>query len=389
MKNNIFLPTLYIFIGLLIIISGCVSSPDAGNKTSTIKSAPEWFFDPPDEDSKYKYFIGSGSSKQGDISEAEDNAIRDLMDAIIMYIGVEVTSDTTATAKASLNEFESNISQSVKTKGEARISGFEIKEKVPHEKDEEITIYILAAYNKIELNKEKTRFKKKFEERIEAISGPEKEGDRLSGEGKFYEAAIQYIKAAGAASTSKVTNAEIKVERNINKAKEAIEKINLIKLNDNIVGLAGKPLPEPFMLKVVNGASASSPGIPNVVIEIGYKEMTKKGKLRSRSQKMKTNTDGTLLFEHPIPDFVGSETVKMALDLNAYLEPLWDVPAKFDEMVDGIDSLVVGKRITFEFSAESNAKNIDTGIVILDIDENATPLTKNETSSSLLNSLTA
>jgi hypothetical protein len=185
-----------------------------------------------------------------------------------------------------------------------------------------------------------------------------------------------------------VENAEIKFERNINKAKAAVEKINLIKLNDNLKGLAGQPLSEPFKLKVVSGASEDSPGIPDVVIDVGYTEISKAGKTRNRSQKMKTDTQGICSFEHPIPDFVGSEEVKMSLDFESYMEPLWETPPEFNEMVDGLDSLIVGKKATFSFTVESNAKNIDTGIVILDIDVDAQPVKKTETASSLLGTLT-
>ncbi|MBN1699757.1 MAG: hypothetical protein JW881_19740 [Spirochaetales bacterium] len=379
-----------IVICLFIVLAGCVSSsPSKENAGKTAaKSAPDWFFNPPKDDAKNKYFIGSGSSETGDISAAEDNAIRDLMDQIIMYIGVQVTSDTTSTAVASLDDFESDIRQTVKVKGSARVTGFEIKEKLPHEKDGKLTMYILAAYNKIELEKERERIRKIFEEQYEAISGPEAEGERLAGSGKYYEAAIKFMEAAGAAASSKVENAEIKFERNINKAKSAVEKINLIKLNDNITGLAGQSLPEPFMLKVTSGASEDSPGIPDVVLDVGYTEINNAGKTRYKSQKMKTDENGICSFEHPIPDFVGAADVKMSLDFDSYMEPLWDTPSEFSEMVDGLDSLIISKKATFAFAVESNAKNIDTGIVILDIDVDAEAVKKTETASSLLGTLT-
>ncbi|MBN2440095.1 MAG: hypothetical protein JXJ04_02075 [Spirochaetales bacterium] len=389
MKKNIFWLLFVLFITFIFIFPGCVGSPEPkDDKESTVKAAPDWFFNPPDEDEKYKYFIGSGTSESGDISEAENNAIRDLMDSIIMFIGVQVDSDTTATARASLDDFSSDISQTVKTTGSARVSGFDIKEKLPHEKEGKITMYLLARYEKKELNKERDRIRKIFEEKYEAISGPEAEGDSFASKKKYYSAALKYIEAAGAASSSDVTNAEIKFERNINKAKGSIEKINLIKINDKLNGLAGEAFPEPFTIKVVSGASEDDPGIPDVVLEIGYKEMTDKGKMRARSQKMKTNAEGILTFDHPIPNFVGSDTVRMNLDFESYMEPLWEVPAQYDEMVDGLDSLIAGKKVVFDYKVESNAKNVTTGIVILDLDYDAAAIKKTETAASLLSALT-
>jgi hypothetical protein len=373
----------------IFIFSGCVGNPEPKEeKEDSGKAAPDWFFNPPDEDEKYKYFIGSGTSESGNISDAEDNAIRDLMDSIIMYIGVEVDSETTATAKASLDEFASDISQTVKTKGSARVSGFEIKEKLPHKEGKKITLYLLARYEKKELEKERKRIREIFQQKYDAIYVPMKEGDEFFSGKKYYDAAIKYIEAAGAAATSSIPNADILFKENIDNAKSCIENITLIKMNDNLHALAGQSFVEPFILKVVAGATEDDPGIPNVVLEVGYKEMSARGKLQVRSQKMKTDENGLIAFDHPIPDFVGSETVRMSLDLESYLEPLWDVPYQYDELVDGLGNLVSGKKIVFNYKVDSNAKNIATGIVILDIDIDTTSLQKTETSASLLSTLT-
>jgi hypothetical protein len=206
---------------------------------------------------------------------------------------------------------------------------------------------------------------------------------------KYYDAAIKYMEAAEAAATSSIENADILFKENIDNAKNCIENINLIKINDNLKGLAGQSFAEPFMVKVVAGASEDDPGIPNVVLEIGYKEMTKQGRIQIRSQKMKTDEDGMIAFNHPIPNFVGSETVRMSLDLEAYMEPLWEVPFQYDEMVDGLGNLITGKKIVFAYNVDSDAKNIMTGIVVLDLDIDTASLKKAETAASLLSTLTS
>ncbi|MBN2535404.1 MAG: hypothetical protein JXB88_21175 [Spirochaetales bacterium] len=392
MKKNIVRLLFILLISFIFISSGCVGSPEPNNNTSdgeSVQSAPDWFFSPPDEDEKYKYFIGSGTSESGNISEAEDNAIRDLMDSIIMFIGVEVDSETTATAKASLDEFSSDISQTVKTKGSARVSGFEVREKLPHKEGEKLTIYLLARYEKKELEKERKRIKEIFQKKYDAVNIPMEKGDESLAAKKYYDAAIKYIEAAGAAATSTIPNADILFKEAIDKAKSAIENINLIKINDNLKGLAGQSFAEPFMVVVAAGTSENDPGIPDIVLEIGYKEMTKQGKLQIRSQKMKTDENGMISFNHPIPNFVGSETVRMSLDMESYLEPLWEVPYQYDEIVDGLGSLIAGKKIVFEYMVDSNAKNIMTGIVILDLDINASSLKKTDTAASLLSTLSS
>ena len=55
----------------IFIFSGCVGNPEPKEeKEDSGKAAPDWFFNPPDEDEKYKYFIGSGTSESGNITQA-------------------------------------------------------------------------------------------------------------------------------------------------------------------------------------------------------------------------------------------------------------------------------------------------------------------------------
>lgn len=379
-----------LFILLVFIFPACVSKPepkpDESNQPSL--SAPDWFFNPPPEDNKYKYYIGSGSSKSGNEKEAEDIAIGDLINTIFMYIGVEVSSETTAEARASVDDFQTNISSVVKTTGEAKFSGFEIMEKLPHQRDDgSITIYLLCRYNKAELEKEKRRIQAAFEERYEAISVPEQEGQRLVHQNKHYSAAIKFIEAAAAASTANVTNAEVKFERNINQAKEAVENIGLYPITKDIETIVGEPFIDTFQLKVVNGNSESSPGVSDAVLSISYPIIDRVGKKKFRNKMQKSDNQGIVHFDHPIPEFVGNEKITMSLDMDAYLEQLWDVPGEFDEMVAGLEELVANKRAIIEYKVISNANKIATGIVMLDINESGEDLPNSLSGSSILSTL--
>jgi hypothetical protein len=366
-----------------IFFGGCVSGPQ---QAKAAQSVPDWVLSQPKDDATYKYFVGSGTSKTGDMAEAEKTAVSDIIGKIFFYIGVEITSETTATAKASKDQYEADILQVVKTSGQTKLSGFELMEKLPVQKDKEVTLYILSRYNKKELEARKAEMEKIFKEREEAISGPEAEGITLAKQGKYYQAVVKFIAAAAAASTSKVANADIKFKRNIDQAMDAVDKINLVKLNDNLEGLAGQEFPAPFKVKVVNGADADAPGVPDVVLEINYKVASKTG-VSSKSAKMKTNPTGVLEFQHPIPEFVGSDTVKMALNLESYLDALSNVPASYTEMTDSLESLIVGKKVVFDYKVTSNAKNISTGIVILDIDADGRAISKTDTAQALVSAL--
>lgn len=394
----------FILLGFLISGLGCVSSPaspaaqdseSAGLKEiekveKSSQKAPDWFFKTPEEDKTYKYFVGSGMSKTRNVAEAEDDAVRDLVDTILMYLGIEVTSETEAMGIGSIDEFKTEIKQVVTSKSTAQFSGFEIMEKLPHETEDGLLIYILARYNKKDLEAEKMKIQKEIEEKYKAISLPEEEGKDLASRGSYYQAAIKFIQAADAAGNEKVANAQIKFERNINQAMDAIERINLIPLSGYIEGFVAQELPDTFDIKVVSGGSETDRGVPGVNIRISYKTYNAgKTRLNIKSISRKTDDNGRLSFAHPVPEFTGSEKVTMILDFDEHLEILNDVPGKWYDAVDALEELILSKKAVFEFKVISNARNIDTGIVIIDLNEFNEPVSGSKTGPVVLQALSS
>jgi hypothetical protein len=386
---------------ILLLLSGCVSSPASTQNSGTdmkdiekveksSQKAPDWFFRTPEDDGTYKYFVGSGMSETRNVAEAEDDAVRDLTDTILMYIGIEVTSETEALGIGSIDEFKTEITQVVTSTGKAQIAGFEIQEKLPHETDDGLLIYILARYNKKDLEAEKAKIQREIEEKYEAVSLPEEEGKELFSRGQYYQAAIKFIQAADAAANEIVANAQIKFERNINQAMDSIERINLIPLSGYIEGFVGQELPESFNIKVVSGGSAKDTGVPGVTIQISYKAFNAaKTRLNIKTTSMKTDAKGMLAFVHPVPEFTGSEKVSMLLDFDEHLEILDDIPGKWYDAVDALEELILSKKLVFDFKILSNARNIDTGIVIIDLDENNEPIPGSQTGPVVLQELSS
>lgn len=368
---------------IIILFSGCVSQPDVKQI-----NPPEWVLAKPGDDIEYMYFTGTGTSGAGDLGEAKNAATSGLLAEIMQYIGVTVTTETQATATATLDRFQADITQTVIQESEATLAGFEVTETwVDERSSPAVTIHILARYSKSELNKEKARLEALFLEQQEAISGPEKEGLDLFSRGRFYNAAIKFITAAGAASKSDIANAEIKFKRNINQAMSSIEQINIIKVNDNITGTAGSEL-EPFTAKIVTGGSLSDPGVPDASILISYRELyAPTGRLVFRNQTIKTDNTGTAVFNHPVPQFTGKSEVSFSLDLSAYLDDLQNVPDEYDELVHSLEVLIAKKNVTFNFEVTSNAANIKTGIFIINYDQNNNILNTQDSATGLLSAL--
>lgn len=367
---------------LLLAAGGCASAPGTG-----ASQPPAWVFTTPEADAQYVYFTGSGSSKSGSLADAEQAARGTVIDEIMRYLGVRITAQTTATAKSSLQSYQTDLQQTLTSTSSGRVTGLEITEKWSEQRDGGTTMYVLARYAKNDLNREKRRLEEIFQEKIEAISGPEAEGNRLAAQGEPYQAALRYIEAAAAAYKSELENAQIKFERNMNQAAESLRRIGLVKLNDNLSTFLGQAFAEPFLLKVVNGSTQADPGLAGVAIQVAYKEMRAGGRVAVRTQLLKSDAAGRVSFAHPIPEFVGKEQVSMSLSLGEALEALQDVPDKLYGQVEALEQLALSRAVAFSFESQSRAKTIATGLTVFDLDASGNPIALTETSAGLLEAL--
>lgn len=375
---------LILFLGILLLASGCVSGPPTVSEERTKNGSdsndshdndknnegapPDWVLNRPQDDATFKYFVGSGSSDRGDQAEARSIAGGDMYSSIQRYIGVDVASVTESKARASLDSYKTSITQTITQTGAARVAGFEItKTWVDEHRKPAVTVYVLGRYKKLELQKEKANQEKLRDEALRAITGPEKIGLELVTQGKYYDAAKSFITAASNALNSKLPNKDIRFKRNIDHTLDAVDHINLVKLNDNLSGLVGNPLPEALRLKAASGGTATSQGIPNVKLEVTYRKFHKPtGKMRPESREITSDQDGYASFEHPIPAFVGSSSVAVSLILDTTVENLDEAPESQRELVDGLEERIARKKVVFKLQITSNAKNIKTGILIID-----------------------
>ena len=376
-----------LFIGaLLLLYTSCASGPDTGQGPAA-EPPPEWVLNPPESDDLYMYFTGSGTSSTGSLAEAEQAARGAVLDEIMRYLGVRITSETTATARASLDDFQTDVVQQLTSRSSGRVTGLEIAEKWQVEQAGGLTLYLLARYNKTDLTKEKRRLEEVFQEKIEAVSRPELEAQELESRGRLYQAAIRYLDAASAAFKSDLENAEIKFERNINQASDAIRRIGLVKLNDNLSVYLGQEFEEPFRVKVVNGSTVDDPGVEGVAVRVVYKEMRQSGRAAVRTALVKTDAEGVASFQSPAPNFVGKEKITMSLDVSDALESLLDVPDALYSQVEGFEQLVLKKKVTFSLESLSMASLISTGVAVFDLDASGNPIALTETSAGLLEKL--
>jgi hypothetical protein len=345
---------------LLAVLAGCVGVPG-------LAASPDWVGNPPGPDAADTWFTGVGTSKSGDRAEAEEVARADLIDGIMRYLGVKVTAETTAVANASVDDYRTEVRQQLTQEGAGRIAGLTVKDRYVEKGEAGVTVYLLARYATADLEREKRRLEEVFREQQEAVAGPEREGAELERAGRLYEAVLKYLEAAAAASKSDIDNAAIKFERAMNEARAALERISLLKLNDNLRSAAGAAFAEPFRVKAAGGTRPSDPAVPEVVLTVSWADW-RTGRRQVVSARIKTAEDGVAAFVHPAPEFVGAETVTMGIDIAPSLSGFGKLSKDQQGMVDGLEDLAARKRVTFGLESYSPVREIETAVAVAALD---------------------
>jgi hypothetical protein len=369
---------------ILLLLAGCATSGGGGG---TEKEVPDWVTAPPESTSEKVFFIGAGSDAGGDRAEARNQAAADLVASITRFLGVKITASTTVQARDTLESFTSELESTVTQESEARIENFRIEDSYVERRGDLVNVYLLGSYDRQALQEEKQRLQALFEERQEAISGPEAEGDRLISEGRYYRAAVQYLEAAAAAAGSQVDNAKIKYERNMNKARQAVSAINLRKVNDELQTYLGEPFPQPFEVQVNGTGSGGNQPLSGVTVKVTFTELRRNNRRGIETAEIVTDSQGRASFMRPAPDFVGQEKLTMEIDLSGALEPLEDVPDALYPQFEALEEQVRSKEVSFNYTVVSRAKEIPTAVMIADLDRGNSVIGKSETLSGVLEAL--
>jgi hypothetical protein len=370
-------------IAAFLVLSACASgAPTQG------QAVPDWVLSTPKPDSANTYFVGQAPAPGGDLATGTDDAAANLIASIMQYIGVKVSVDTSASARASLDSYSADIRQTVKTQSNNRLSGFQIKEKYVYadKKSGAKTVYVLAAYATADLEKEKARIQALFQEKLDAVAKPEAAGQSLLAAGRYYEAAQKFIEAAVAASGSDIDNADVKVERNASSARSALSKLRFVKAGDNYKASLGKAFDAPFVLSLVAGEGDAAPGVPGAKLLVSYQR--KQGtRTVSKTESAVTDAAGRLSYTPPAPDFVGKAKFLVRLDFQASLDLLDSLPAKYSSYRDALEDEIQSKRAEIAYEVSSAARSVPTAVALVDLDDAGTPIVGARTEAGLVEAL--
>lgn len=346
-------------ITVAALIVGCAGSPSAYDS-----EAPEWVVEAPRADAEYEYFVAAGSSPGGDAAEAEQRASGALIDEIVRYLGVRVTSETSATARASLEQFETNVEQQITQRADARLSGFRITARYRHERGQAVTVYLLGQYERSALSAERERLQALFQQREDAVAEPERRAQRLELEGDYYRALGKYLEAANAAATSELENADLHAERNLASARRLLSAMSLSKRTDGLETTVRSSFEQPFELAI----SVNDEPVPGARVRVAYPDARADGRPGMRSRVMTADNNGVLRFYPPVPRFVGVQTVTMSLDLEPYLSSLSELEVRFRPQLDTLRRTALESQAVFRYDVGSRARTVPTGVAFLDTD---------------------
>ncbi|MEI6876022.1 MAG: hypothetical protein WCL50_12935, partial [Spirochaetota bacterium] len=241
-----------------VIIVLCFSAILAACASLAGPGAPSWVLSTPKADGTETYFVGSASTPGKNLTMATDDATANLVASIMRYIGVKVTVESSATARATLDSYTADIRQTVTTEATNRIAGFSVKDRYStYDKTSgKTTVYLLVAYKTADLEREKARIAAAFVEKTDAVAKPEAEGKAHLAAGRNWDALGSFVNAALAASGSDIDNAAIKVERNLANAREALKSLRLLVSPPKAPIFSGAPYPEVFQIRLVSGSDS-------------------------------------------------------------------------------------------------------------------------------------
>lgn len=344
-------------LGLAAIASACASSP--------AREVPKWVLAVPAPDATTTWFTGSASIDGRDVAGADEAATADLVASIMRYVGAKVSVESSAVAKATLDSYKADITQSVHTAADNRVAGFSIKDRYVawDPAARRSTVYILAGYRTVDLEAEKKRIAAVFAEKVDAVAAPEAQGDNFASQNRDWDAAGSYVNAAVAASASDIDNADLKFRRNLDKALAAVSTLRVEITPPQGTAYVASAWPGPFVIRVLQGSSGTP--VPGTAILVSYPR--RQGpRIAQRTVSATTDAKGVASFLPPSPDFVGDGRFSVRVDFDALSTKLDTLPARLSPSADALRQAFATAAAEVKVSVATRAAAYQTAVALVD-----------------------
>jgi len=307
------------------------------------------------------------------------------MTEINQYLGVDISLVSTTEQRASFDEFETEMRNTITLQADGRIAGFRIQDRYEVSTGAGVTVYILASYEKAALEQERQKREALIQEQEDAVSIPENQGRAALSARDGLGAVTGFSQAAEAAMDASIRNADVRFERNMRSLAETIQAFELQILQVPSQLVVSAPPTEDFVV-ALSFQGAPAPGLD---LRATFSEAQSGGRSRVQNITQKTDADGTVRFRLPPPTLVGSQTLTVSLDLSAYLGPLEDVPRAQQALSNALFDNASAKMVRLPYSVISLAREVPMGIFVLDTDISGNPTGRTETSQGIVQELSS
>ena len=362
-----------------VLLGGCVTAERA-------EPPPDWLLELPASDDQWEYFYAVGAESGGDAVAAEQAAVSNLIDAIVRYIGVQITVETSAVARASLDSFESSVEQQISQVSTARVEGFQIVDRYMESVENgSARVYLLARYDRRALEDERERLEALFYERVEVVDRPLRIGSERERAGDYIGAILSYFEAATAAATSEIDNVNVKFEQSLIRIRKLLAQLDMIKLNDNLSANVGEVLPAPLVARLTFGSSRQP--VYAAPILIGYKKPLPNGRVAVSTSTTRTDESGLAQFEHPPLELIGAQILTMWVDFSDYIDVLQEAAPERRDYIDELTDLVQKQRVLFHYEVLSDIGDVPIGLAVLETDISGNRLESDHTAQGIAEEL--
>lgn len=214
----------------------------------------------------------------------------------------------------------------------------------------------------------------------------ERAAEELLRQGRYVDAVSGYVLAASATVAEGRTPQPARFRSLLGKAQDILSQFTLSSTTPSQTTQVGKPFLSTFDVRLTFGSGAQAPAVAAAPLRFSYK-VKKNGRPAVTGQTIKTDANGVVSFEFPLPDLAARDNLVVLFDVNPWLEALVSAPKDLSDAVAGLETVSGERKLQLPYTVESASKQVPMFVSLADFDDKGTVLRRQETSGLLIASL--
>lgn len=380
MRRGAYLISIVVALLSSLLLVTCKSAPDEA--PPPVPPSSPWAISPPEDTDRRLHFVASGDS----VGTAADG----IAEAIIarFSLGAEARRDT-----AAVSELRERLAAATKagaqahsTAGASRDFEVEISEGRVHfevrvERHERARVRG-GATHWLHVSVARDAFEAAELELARLVPGAnpgpplERRAREKAASGRVVEALRDYERAIR--ETADTPYAEQTAETSTRAARELLERIELVVERDGVESRIGQPFDDTLIVSVVDTRSGRK--MSDMPVTISYPVYDEQGNVERRTHYGHSSRDGRVSFEPPTPEVRGTYTVSMAPAPFSAQAPMNTPSGSVAELIQRARR----RGVVLEYSVYSLAREVPTGVFIVDTDIAGNPTGTQSTQRGLL-----